>query len=250
VPGNVVVSAAGNLKHEDLQGLLLKAQRKAVEPARKGPQVRPPLVKAPPPSLRFQRKDTEQYHVCIAAPGIARSDKRRFAASLLDGILGGSASSRLFQEIREKRGMAYAVYSFASQYTDTGQVGIYIGTREDNLGPCLEIASEQIGEIAEGRLRPEELQRAKENVKGRIMLSMESTSNRMSRLGKSLITDTELLSIERIMAEIDAVEPEALAELAGVLLAPEKLSAAGIGPSEDLFLAAVERVNPGLSKAA
>jgi len=250
VPGNVVVSAAGNLKHEDLQRLLLKAQRKAVEPVRKGPQVRPLLVKAPAPSLRFQRKDTEQYHVCVAAPGIARSDKRRFAASLLDGILGGSASSRLFQEIREKRGMAYAVYSFASQYTDTGQVGIYIGTREDNLGPCLEIASEQIGEIAEGRLRPEELQRAKENLKGRVMLSMESTSNRMSRLGKSLITDTELLSIERIMAEIDAVEPEALAELAGVLLAPEKLSAAGIGPSEDLFLAAVERVNPGLSKAA
>jgi predicted Zn-dependent peptidase len=250
VPGNVVVSAAGNLKHEDLQRLLLKAQRKAVEPVRKGPQVRPALVKAPAPSLRFQRKDTEQYHVCIAAPGIARSDKRRFAASLLDGILGGSASSRLFQEIREKRGMAYAVYSFASQYTDTGQVGIYIGTREDNLGPCLEIASEQIGEIADGKLRPEELQRAKENLKGRIMLSMESTSNRMSRLGKSLITDTELLSIERIMAEIDAVEPEALAELAGILLAPEKLSAAGIGPSEDRFLAAVERVNPGLARAA
>jgi predicted Zn-dependent peptidase len=217
---------------------------------RKGPHVRPLLVKAPAPSLRFQRKDTEQYHVCIAAPGIARSDKRRFAASLLDGILGGSASSRLFQEIREKRGMAYAVYSFASQYTDTGQVGIYIGTREDNLGPCLEIASEQIGEIADGKLRPEELPRAKENLKGRVMLSMESTSNRMSRLGKSLITDTELLSIERIMAEIDAVEPEALAELAGILLAPEKLSAAGIGPSEDRFLAAVERVNPGLARAA
>jgi predicted Zn-dependent peptidase len=250
VPGNVVVSAAGNLKHEDLQRLLMKAQRKAAEPARKGPQVRPALVKAPAPSLRFQRKDTEQYHVCIAAPGIARSDKRRFAASLLDGILGGSASSRLFQEIREKRGMAYAVYSFASQYTDTGQVGVYIGTREDNLAACLEIASEQIGEIAEGRLHAEELQRAKENLKGRIMLSMESTSNRMSRLGKSLITDTELLSIERIMAEVDAVEPEALAELATILLAPEKLSAAGIGPSEERFLEAVERVNPGLAKAA
>jgi predicted Zn-dependent peptidase len=146
--------------------------------------------------------------------------------------------------------MAYAVYSFASQYTDTGQVGIYIGTREDNLTACLEIASEQIGEIASGRLRPEELTRAKENLKGRIMLSMESTANRMSRLGKSLITDTELLSIERIMAEIDAVEADALAELAGVLLAPEKLSAAGIGPAEERFLAAVERVNPGLAKAA
>jgi len=250
VPGNVVVAAAGNLKHEEFERLLVRVQRRAAAPARKGPRVRPPLVKAPPPDLRFQRKHTEQYHVCVAAPGIARSDRRRFAASLLDGILGGSASSRLFQEIREKRGMAYAVYSFASQYTDTGQLGIYIGTREDNLAPCLEIASEQIADIAAGNVLPEELARAKDNLKGRIMLSMESTSNRMSRLGKSLITDTELLSIERIMAEIDAVEPEALAELAGVLLAPEKLSAAGIGPDEDRFMAAVEHVNPGLARAA
>jgi predicted Zn-dependent peptidase len=249
VPGNVVVAAAGNLKHEELERLLLRLQRRTGGESR-GPRVRPALVKAPSPSVRFQRKDTEQYHVCIAAPGIARSDRRRFAASLLDGILGGSASSRLFQEIREKRGMAYAVYSFASQYTDTGQIGIYIGTREDNVSACLEIASEQIGEIASGNVRPEELQRAKENLKGRILLSMESTSNRMSRLGKSLITDTELLSIERIMAEIDAVEPEALAELADVLLAPEKLSAAGIGPSEERFLAAIEHVNPGLARAA
>jgi predicted Zn-dependent peptidase len=250
VPGNVVVAAAGNLKHEEFERLLVRVQRRAAAPARKGPRVRPPLVKAPPPDLRFQRKDTEQYHVCVAAPGIARSDRRRFAASLLDGILGGSASSRLFQEIREKRGMAYAVYSFASQYTDTGQLGVYIGTREDNLAPCLEIASEQIADIAAGNVLPEELARAKDNLNGRIMLSMESTSNRMSRLGKSLITDTELLSIERIMAEIDAVEPEALAELAGVLLPPEKLSAAGIGPDEDRFLAAVEQVNPGLARAA
>jgi predicted Zn-dependent peptidase len=250
VPGNVVVAAAGNLKHEEFERLLLKAQRRAVDAAGKGPRVRPALVKAPPPSLRFQRKDTEQYHICMAAPGIARSDRRRFAASLLDGILGGSASSRLFQEIREKRGMAYAVYSFASQYTDTGQIGVYIGTREDNVDACLEIASAEIADIAAGNARPEELTRAKDNLKGRIMLSMESTSNRMSRLGKSLITDTELLSIERIMAEIDAVEPEALAELADILLSPEKLSAAGIGPSEERFLAAIERVNPGLARAA
>jgi predicted Zn-dependent peptidase len=249
VPGNVVVAAAGNLRHEELERLLVRLQRRAAGASR-GPRVRPALVKAPPPSVRFQRKDTEQYHVCIAAPGIARSDRRRFAASLLDGILGGSASSRLFQEIREKRGMAYAVYSFASQYTDTGQIGIYIGTREDNVSACLEIASEQIADIAGGNVRPDELQRAKENLKGRILLSMESTSNRMSRLGKSLITDTELLSIERIMAEIDAVEPDALAELADVLLASEKLSAAGIGPSEERFLAAVEHVNPGLARAA
>ena len=246
VGGNVVVAAAGNVGHERLVKLLDAAQRRKKEAPPKGTRVRSPLVKAPAPGLRFARKETEQYNVCLGAPGIARSDRRRFAASLLDGILGGSASSRLFQEIREKRGMAYAVYSFAGQYTDTGVVGIYLGTREDNLAACVEIAAEQVADIAAGNLRDQELTRAKENVKGRIMLSMESTSNRMSRLGKSLITDTELLSFERIIAEIDAVEPEAVSELAGLLLAPERLSAAGVGPNEQRFHEAVERLNPAL----
>jgi predicted Zn-dependent peptidase len=250
MPGNVVVAAAGNLDHNELLRLLERAEEKVRETPAKGRRVRPPLVKAPPPSVRFIRKDTEQYHVCLAAPGIARSDRRRFAASLLDAILGGSASSRLFQEIREKRGMAYAVYSFASQYTDTGQIGLYVGTREENLDECLAIAAEQIEDIAAGNLKPNELERAKENLKGRILLSMESTSSRMSRLGKSLITDTEILSLDRIMAEIDAVEPEGLAELAELLLAPELLSAAGIGADEERFLAAVERVSSALAPAA
>jgi predicted Zn-dependent peptidase len=250
VPGNVVVAAAGHLDHNELLRLLERGEKKVRESPARGRRVRPPLVKAPPPSVRFIRKDTEQYHVCLAAPGIARSDRRRFAASLLDAVLGGSASSRLFQEIREKRGMAYAVYSFASQYTDTGQIGLYVGTREENLADCLAIAVEQIEDVAAGNLKPNELERAKENLKGRILLSMESTANRMSRLGKSLITDTEILSLDRIMAEIDAVEPEGLAELAELLLAPERLSAAGIGADEERFLTAVERVSPALAPAA
>ncbi len=212
--------------------------------------VRKPLVKPPPSGLRFQRKDTEQYHVCVGATGISRSDRRRFAASVLDAILGGSASSRLFQEIREKRGMAYAVYSFAGQYSDTGQVGVYVGTREENLEPCLAIVAEQIADVAAGNVSDAELERAKENLKGRMVLSMESTSNRMSRLGRALITDTELLSLDRVIAEIDAVDQSGIAELAAVLLAPEQLSAAGIGPSEERFLAAVERVHPGLPEQA
>src|SRR5207247_7569189 len=116
-------------------------------------------AKPPKPGLRFQRKDTEQYHVCLGAPGVSRSDKRRFAASILDAILGGSASSRLFQEIREKRGLAYAVYSFLSQYADTGQIGIYIGTREENLAETLAIAIEQIADIAAGNIPERELRR-------------------------------------------------------------------------------------------
>jgi predicted Zn-dependent peptidase len=248
--GNIVLAAAGHLDHDHLLALLERCTSQRVEPPAAGTRVRKPLGTEPPPGVRFQRKDTEQYHVCVGALGISRSDRRRFAASLLDAILGGSASSRLFQEIREKRGLAYSVYSFASQYTDTGQIGIYVGTREENLETCLQIASAEIADIAAGNVRAAELERAKENLKGRIVLSMESTANRMSRLGRSLITDTELLSLDRIIAEIDAVEAEGIAELATVLLPPERLSVAGIGPSEERFHAAVERVHPGLAAAA
>ena len=248
--GNVVIAAAGNIEHNKLMRMLQRAQSQQRPPAG-GPRVRRPLVKSPPPGLAFAKKNTEQYHVCVGAPGIARSDRRRFAASILDSILGGSASSRLFQEIREKRGMAYSVYSFGAQYTDTGLVGIYIGTREENLAPCLEITAEQLADIAAGNLTGDEVARAKDNLKGRIMLSMESTSNRMTRLGKSLVTDTELLSFERIIAEIEAVEPEEVSALAGLLFAPEGLSVSGIGPSERVFRAAVRRINPSvLARAA
>ena len=250
VPANIVVAAAGNVEHGQVIDLVTRGlERRGVVP-KGGVNVRPPLVQPPPPRLKFQRKDTEQYHVCLGAPGISRSDRRRFAASLLDAILGGSASSRLFQEIREKRGMAYAVYSFVSQYTDTGQIGIYVGTREDNLVEALAIAAEQIAEIAGGKLAPRELERAKENLKGRILLSMESTSTRMNRLGKTLISDAELLSLERIVAEIDAVDAESVCALAAALLDPARLSAAGIGPSEERFLEAVGRVTPALARAA
>ena len=244
--GNIVVSAAGNITHERLIELLQRFERESAGEAHRVPRVRRPFVSEPPPGLRFQCKDTEQYHVCLGAPGIARYDDRRFAASLLDSILGGSASSRLFQEIREKRGMAYSVYSFGSQYTDTGLVGVYVGTREENLTACIEICVEQIAEIASGKLRDGELDRAKESLKGRIMLSMESTSNRMSRLGKSLISDSELLTFERIFAEIDAVDVDALVGLAAALLPPERLSASGVGPDEEQFRRAVERANPSL----
>jgi predicted Zn-dependent peptidase len=250
VPANIVVAAAGNLEHEQIVDLVSRGLERRAAASASRANVRSPLVQASPPRLRFQRKDTEQYHVCLAAPGISRSDRRRFAASLLDAILGGSASSRLFQEIREKRGMAYAVYSFVSQYTDTGQIGVYLGTREDNLAEALKIAADQIADIAGGNLPARELERAKENLKGRILLSMESTSARMNRLGKSLISDSELMSLDRIVAEIDAVEAESVSELAGALLAAEHLSAACIGPSEERFLAALEQIAPGLARAA
>lgn len=249
-PDNVVVATAGSVDHGLLVELVERMVRKASEPPARKASARTPLVAPPPPSLVFRERDTEQYHVCLAAPGIARSDRRRFTASILDGVLGGSASSRLFQEIREKRGLAYAVYTFSSQYADTGQIGIYVGTREENLAECLRITAEQIEAIAADGPRPDELARAKENLKGRIMLAMELTSNRMSRLGKSLITDSELLSLDRLLAEIEAVDADAVAGLAGVLLGLDRFSVAAIGPNEARFLEAVEPVCPSLVERA
>ena len=240
---NLVVAAAGNLEHGKLAELL--EARVPATPAGVR-RTRKPIRRAGPPGLRFQRKDTEQYHVCLASPGISRKDERRFAASLLDSILGGSASSRLFQEIREKRGMAYSVYSFASQYSDAGQIGLYVGTREDNLVECLEIAARELGDIASGNVGASELERAKDNLKGRMLLSMESTSNRMSRLGKALVTGTELLDLDELIERIDAVSAGDVGDLAADLLRADRLSAAGIGPSEARFRAAVQRVNPAL----
>jgi predicted Zn-dependent peptidase len=247
---NVVVATAGSVDHDRLVKLVETMAAKAPAPPARKPSARAPLVAPPPPSLVFQKKATEQYHVCLSAPGIARSDRRRFTASILDGVLGGSASSRLFQEIREKRGLAYAVYTFSSQYADTGQIGVYLGTREENLGECLRIVAEQVEVIARDGPRPDELERAKENLKGRIMLSMELTSNRMSRLGKSLITDSELLGLDRILAEIEAVDTDSVAQLAAVLLPPEAFSVAAIGPNEERLLEAVEPVCPGLVERA
>ena len=198
----------------------------------------------------FNRKDTEQYHLCLGAPGVARSDPKRFAIAVLDSILGGSASSRLFQEIREKRGMAYAVWSFVSHYTDTGLVGVYLGTRQENVASCIEICLEQLGELGAGRFQPGELERAKESLKGRLVLSMESTSARMSRLGKSLVTETEILSLDRLMGEIDAVDADTVAELAAVLFASDRLSVSGIGPDEARFAGVVKTISPALAARA
>ena len=241
VASNVVIAAAGNIDHARLLKLVKARVGEASHDFR---LTRKPAGRMPQPGTRFQRKDTEQYHVCLAAPGISRDDKRRYAASLLDAIIGGSASSRLFQEIREKRGMAYSVYSFGSQYADSGLVGLYVGTREENLAECLEIAAAELVDVASGSLRSGELERAKDNLKGRLLLSLESTSARMTRLGKAVVTGSEITSVDDTIARVDGVTEADVAALAAELFAPGRLSAAGIGPDEDRFRAAIERVNP------
>src|SRR5262245_29492145 len=173
VGANIVIAAAGHVDHDAFVELLSRQVDPQSRPVR---LARKPAPRTSSPRSRFQQKKTEQYHVCLAARGITRTDERRYAATLLDAIVGGSASSRLFQEIREKRGMAYSVYTYAAQFVDAGQVGLYVGTREENLTECMEIVASELRDVGAGNLRKGELERAKETVKGRLLLSLESTS--------------------------------------------------------------------------
>ncbi|MEA2459364.1 MAG: hypothetical protein QOC95_2336 [Thermoleophilaceae bacterium] len=246
VGSNLVVSAAGNLEHDRLVEMV---ERLAT--ARNGDAgILEEVPATLAPRACFHEKQTEQYHLCLGAPGIARADERRFALRVLDTILGGSSSSRLFQEVREKRGLAYAVYSYSSQYVDSGQVGVYVGTRPDNVAEAMDVIASELRRIASEPVEPDELARAKENVKGRLALSLESTLTRMNRLGGSVLMDMPLLSLDEMVDRIDAVGSEDVAALADELFAPERMSAAGVGDDEDVFVRALEPVNPELRAAA
>ena len=230
VPGNVVIAAAGSVDHDALVTMV----RDSAPDARTAPvDVHSDVHLQSRTS--FVRKDTEQYHVCLGAPGLARDDDRRFALRILDNVLGGTSSSRLFVEIREKRGLAYAVYSFAAQYATTGQVGLYVGTRPDNVGTAMGIVNVELEKLRQDGISADELERSKDNVKGRILLSLESTVARMNRLGSSLLADMPLLDIDELEERIDAVSLDEVLALGRELYAPERLSVAGIGADEQVF---------------
>lgn len=234
-PANVVLAAAGAVDHD----ALVELERERTP----GPgPVAPADTAAPgerPAAVRFEVKDTEQYHVCLGGPGLARDDERRFALRVLDSVFGGTSSSRLFQEVRERRGLAYAVYSFSSQYAGAGQVGLYLGTRTDNVAAALEIVAAELERLGREPATRAELDRAKENLKGRVVLSLESTGARMNRLGSSLLAGLPLLSLDEVVERIERVTLDDLEQLAGELFAPASLSAAGIGPDESAFRAAL-----------
>jgi predicted Zn-dependent peptidase len=227
------------------------AERTLGERAAGAPEA-PPIEAAPAdprPTVRFARKDTEQCHVCLGAVGLPRADERRFAARVLDAVFGGLSSSRLFQAVREERGLAYSVYSFAGQYVDTGQIGLYVGTRPDNLREAMRVVADELARLREEPASEEELSRARENVKARVVLAQESTGSRMNRLGGALLFGLPLLETDELMARFDAVTLDDLRALTAELWAPERLSAAGIGPDEDAFRAAVAETCPAAAAA-
>jgi predicted Zn-dependent peptidase len=242
VAGNLVVAAAGHLDHDRIVEL---TDRLVSPPAGAVPS---PNGGEPSPErrLRFHSKDTEQYHICFGAPGISRADDRRFALAVVDSAFGGSVSSRLFREVREKRGLAYAVGSYSEQYLDRGTVAMYVGTREENVAEACDIIGRELAGLRDGGIHGDELDRAKEHVKGRMVLSMESNAARMSRVARAVLFDLPLLSIDEMLARVDAVGADDVAKFAAEFFDPARFSAACIGKDEDCFRAAAGAVSDAL----
>jgi predicted Zn-dependent peptidase len=241
---NVVVGAAGHLSHERIVGL---AERLVSPPA--GGEGAAAVVAPEDARLRFYSKDTEQYHICFGAQGIVRDDERRYGLAVLDSIFGGSTSSRLFREVREKRGLAYSVGSYNEQYTDSGMVATYVGTREDNVEEACAVIGAELERLRSEPVSAEELARAKENVKGRLVLSSESTAARMTRISRATLFGLPIESLDSMLAKVDAVTVEDLSELAAELYGAERLSAACIGRDEDCFRKALSPVSEQLAAA-
>jgi predicted Zn-dependent peptidase len=242
---NIVVAAAGNIEHDRI----VELSKRHVEPpaASDAHKLEAPQVDGA--QVAFQQKDTEQFHICFGGAGIDRGDERRYALSILDAVFGGSTSSRLFREVREKKGLAYSVGSYTQQYVDSGLIGLYVGTRQDNVQEACEIIGRELASVHTDGITDDELARAKEHVKGRMVLSSESTAARMGRIGKSVLFGTPLLTLDELLVKVDAVTSQDVAELARELYAPDSLSAAAIAPSEERFRSALAPVSEALAAA-
>jgi predicted Zn-dependent peptidase len=248
VAPNIVVAAAGHLEHDRI--VELAAER--LHPAATNGAAATTNGAAATPSghLLFYPKDTEQYHICFGGPGISRADERRFALSVLDAVFGGSVSSRLFREVREKRGLAYSVGSYTEQFVDTGAVAMYVGTRADKVAEACEVIGREVAKLHAEGITDDELARAKEHVKGRMVLSLEATAARMSRIARSILFDVPLLSLDELLERVDAVDADEIAALAAEFYDPSKLAAACVGPDEDCFRTAAAQVNEQLVAAS
>ncbi len=232
-PKNILITAAGNLQHEQLLDLTKKHLKKI-----DGDSVLKKKIKTTVrPGTKVIYKETEQAHICYGCEGLPARHKDRFSLSILDNILGGGMSSRFFQEIREKRGLAYAVYSYHSFYKDTGLFTIYAGTRPSNVGKVMDLIRSEIDEVVTKGVKSEELSRAKKQIKSQLVLGLENTGNRMMRLGKSEITHGEILSVSELINYVEKVKLEDIQRVAQNIFLPEKTVLAIIGPfDEDKFI--------------
>jgi predicted Zn-dependent peptidase len=235
-PEAMVVTAAGGLDHDEVVRLVAAAFESAG--ALRDTTVRPMPARrdgaAVPTSggLRLVPRPTEQAHLVVGVPGVPRADRRRYTLNILSTALGGGMSSRLFQEIRERRGLAYSVYAFSSGFSDAGVFGAYAGCLPNKVDHVLELALATLEDVARNGLTEEELARGKGQARGSIVLGLEDSGSRMSRLGTADLVLGELPSIDETLARIDAVSLDDVArEAAALLSAPRALTV--IGPFEE-----------------
>jgi predicted Zn-dependent peptidase len=226
---NIVIAAAGNIEHDELVKLCEKYFGNFSGEKKQTPISAPKLV--PSRSLNF--KDTEQVHLCMGTFGLPQDHADIYTVHLLNNILGGGVSSRLFQSIREERGLAYSVYSYNSSYKDAGLLTIYAGTRPANAPEVVSLILENIRDLKKSNVTKEELTRAKEQLKGAMLLGLESSSSRMSRIGKNEIALQRYVPLDEIVEKIEAVSLDGVYEMINRIFVKEMFSFASLGTLKD-----------------
>jgi predicted Zn-dependent peptidase len=221
LPSDLVVAVAGNIKHKRVVAMVEEALSKDNFLDVIGtPNIRPntPIKKGPQAPVGLMYRKTEQAHMLYGMEGVARADSRRFAMGVMSAALGGGMSSRLFQEIREKRGLAYSVYAYSQQFAGSGTLGFYAGCNPTKAVEVVEIIREILSDVAEHGMSHEEIERAKGAVRGSLVLSQEDSGSRMSRIGKNEIVYGQVMDFDDILKAISRVSAEDIREIAGEYL--------------------------------
>ncbi|NLJ72612.1 MAG: insulinase family protein [Syntrophomonadaceae bacterium] len=231
-PENLIISIAGNVKNE---GIKEKIENILINEANGSNKLKTDKVNINNSSfISLHNKETEQVQLCIGGLGINYYDDNRYTQNVMNSILGGGISSRLFQKMREELGLAYSVYSYPSTYSDTGSYAIYIGTSKANIKPFFNALNGELEKFKNDGVTESEVERAKKLMKSSIYLGMESATNRMSRLGKTALMYDKLIPVEDVIAKISAVTLDEVGSLANTLLDHSKISLAAIGSEEIL----------------
>ena len=228
-PERIVISAAGSLEHErfiDLVG-------PAFESVRPGNGISERITPGGHPLINLHNRDLEQVHICLGTKGISIADPQRYAYSLMNTLLGGNMSSRLFQEIRERRGLAYSVYSFISSYVDTGMFGAYVGVNPKNAHESIALLLKEIRKLKEMRVGSNELIKAKEFTKGNLLLASESNDNQMVRLAQNETHFGRFIPLQEVVDKVEAVTADEILELAESLLQDNRFALTMLGPVSD-----------------
>ena len=228
-PERIVISAAGNVEH----GWLVEKLKSSFEVAEKNAQTFKRITPEGLSAVDLHYRELELAHICISAKGLSITDPGRYAFSLLNTILGGNMSSRLFQEIREQRGLAYSIYSFVNSYFDTGMFGVYAGVDPDRATECIDVIIKEMRKLKSRRVTKSELVNAKEHTKGNLLLSAESVDNHMVRLAQTEIHFERYIPISEVIEKIESVTADDILDLSRRLFEPETYALTLLGPVDN-----------------